>query len=527
MESRRGKLWIQPHNTIQRMKQTKLFLETWGLHSFLLPVFFVLHNYKQYYGLVSGAVAMEVFCKILAFFIIFFLLMLVTTKKLNKSLQLTTLFGFVFLFYGVIKDFFQFTLGVPFLSKYTVLLPVVFVSTILLIRLIQKKKDYRKSNLFQNTLLLVFIFIDGILFASDNSLFLKQNLLTKNERLDLDKLPIPSSKPDVYYLVFDSYPGSSFLRDYMQFDNSLLDSSLTEKGFHILKDPESNYNRTAFSIASTLNFEYLETIKDFSLITSKDYNLARLTIEKSTVPKVFRSYNYDFYNLSIFNIADLPSIYRENFLTLPEQNVLLHNTLLERLRSDLLWNLMMGKFSIRFVQKMYEVNEDEYISRMKRERGFNDTVIDSLLKIPLQKTGHPKFIYAHLYLPHPPFFYDENGKQNDFKDILPSKSLENKPLFFSYLKYTNKVILEVTSQIIQSAGKNTVIVVQSDHGYRDFNGEPPKMLFKNYSAFYFPDRNYSSLYDTMSNINTFPVIFNKYFNTKIPLQKDTTVFLAY
>jgi hypothetical protein len=29
----------------------------------------------------------------------------------------------------------------------------------------------------------------------------------------------------------------------------------------------------------------------------------------------------------------------------------------------------------------------------------------------------------------------------------------------------------------------------------------------------------------MSNINTFPILFNKYFNSKIPLQKDSCVFL--
>jgi len=30
----------------------------------------------------------------------------------------------------------------------------------------------------------------------------------------------------------------------------------------------------------------------------------------------------------------------------------------------------------------------------------------------------------------------------------------------------------------------------------------------------------------MSNINTFPVIFNKYFGTNIPQQEDTTILLS-
>jgi hypothetical protein len=81
---------------------------------------------------------------------------------------------------------------------------------------------------------------------------------------------------------------------------------------------------------------------------------------------------------------------------------------------------------------------------------------------------------------------------------------------------------------MQSSGGRALIILQSDHGFRNFEGaySHPGFFFKNYSAFYFPDRNYSALYDTMTNINTFPVIFNKYFGTNIPMQQDTTVFLS-
>lgn len=512
------------------MKQIKIFLERWGIHSFLLPVFFVLHNYKQYYGMVSSDVAIKTLLKILLIFLISFLLLLAITRNINKSLQLTTLFGAVILFYGVIKDFFQLTLHARFISRYSVLLPLVLITTIIFTRLILKTKDQKKSNLFQNMLLIVFIFMDGIiLFVSDNSFFLRQNLLTKNMYINWDSLPNPSSTPDVYYLVFDCYPGTSFLKDYMEYDNSLFNTALKEKGFYVVEDPKSNYNRTAFSISSTLNFEYLQNINSFSPISPRDYNHARLTTRESIVPKIFKHYNYTFYNLSVFDINGIPSIRRENFLTRPEQSVLLYNTLTERFKNDLLWNLITGKHAVGVVQKMFRRNEDKIISEEEGKRNFNNTIIDSLLKIPLQKTSSPKFIYAHLYLPHPPFFYDENGKSNDLKYVINEESQKNKALFLSYLKYTNKVILDIVSKIIQAPGSNALIVLQSDHGFRDFEGGPtyPQLFFKNYSAFYFPDKNYSTLYDTMSNINTFPVLFNKYFNTKIPLQQDTTVFLAY
>jgi len=512
------------------MKKTKTFLQNWGIHCFLLPVFFVLHNYNQYYGLVSGRVAIEIFLKILVIFLVFFLLLLVVIRDVNKSLQLTTLIGVIMLFYGAIKDFFQLTLHTPFISKYLVLLPLVLVATIILIRLVLKKKDFKKSNLYQNAVLIVFIVFEGVmLFDFNRVFFLPKNLLTKNASIRTDSLPVPASRPDVYYLVFDSYPGTKFLQEYMDYDNTPFNDSLMKKGFYVIKSPKSNYNRTIFSIASTLNFDYLKDIHNNTSVSPKTYNMAKLTIENAIVPKIFKHYSYTFYNLSIFDIDNSLSMRKETFLVLPEKNVLLYNTLPERLRADLLWHLLTGKNAMPAIQKLFAKNEREFATQERLKRSYNNTVIDSLLKIPLEKTAKPKFIYAHLYVPHPPFFYDENGKENDFNYVLTEESQKNKPLFLSYLRYTNKKILEIINSIILNSGDNAVVILQSDHGYRDYEGAVnfPETFFKNYSAFYFPDKNYSGIYDTISNINNFPVLFNKYFNTKIPMQPDTTISLPY
>ena len=336
------------------MKPIRSFLEQYGIHSFLLPVFFILHSYRQYYGLVDIAVAVKILGELILFFLAFFLLVLAITKNVNKSLQLMTLFGFVYLFYGVIKDFVQLTLHASFFSKYSVLLPALVIVTIILARtILKKKKDFRKINLFQNLLLIIFILIDGIaLISYDNSYFLSQNLLTKNSYFNLDSLSNPQHKPDVYFLVFDSYPGTLFLKDYMQYDNSPFNEALQNKGFRVLANPKSNYNRSAFSISATLNFEYLRKIKNFQRITPKEYTDATFTVEHSLVPKFFKHYNYQFYNLSIFDIDNVPSLHPEDFLTLPERNVLLYNTLSERLKRDLVWNLIVGKYAVPFVQEM-------------------------------------------------------------------------------------------------------------------------------------------------------------------------------
>ena len=283
-----------------------------------------------------------------------------------------------------------------------------------------------------------------------------------------------------------------------------------------------------FLYQSTLNFEYLKKIKEFlNPSHQKNTRMPLLPLNTHWYQRSSSTITISFINLSIFDIDNAPSLHPEDFLTLPERDVLLYNTLSERLKRDLLWNLKVGKYAVPFIQEMEKRKQDNLTREQIKKRDFNNIAIDSLMKIPLQETSSPKFIYAHIYLPHPPFFYDETGSENELKTILNEKSQESRSLFLSYLKYTNNVAIKIIDRIMQSSRGRAIIILQSDHGFRNFEGAAsrPRLSFKNYSAFYFPDRNYSALYDTMSNINTFPVIFNKYFGTNNSIQQDTTVFL--
>ncbi|HTE10690.1 MAG TPA: sulfatase-like hydrolase/transferase [Chitinophagaceae bacterium] len=512
------------------MVQIKRKLEQFGAHSFLLPVFFVLHNYLQYAGLVSGAAAVKVLVEIEFIFIVSFIILLLITRNVQRSAQITTLLGFIALFYGVIKDFFSDTLHFPFMARYRLLLPVIIIVSLLLIVRISRKKDFSKPNRFQNILLLLFLFTEVILLlCSGTGVYRQRNQLVKNNILTPANLPVITGQPDVYFLVFDSYPGTDFMHAYLQYNNAL-DSMLTSKGFYVVSHPKSNYNRTALSMAATLNFEFLQNIPDQSNLEPKHYNQASLSIAHAAAIAVFIHNGYQVYNLSVFDLEQQPSMFKENFLVLPEEKMLLYNTLAERFQLDVLWNFhlpLQGNTGRTDAKKRRY--QDLFTKESIKKRDFNNKLIDSLPKISLQDGGKPKFIYAHFYLPHPPFFYNRNGDALTLKISDVEQSMEQTASFISYLEYTNKVILKLVKSILRDPQKEPVIIVQSDHGYRDFKKSlvNPGQYFKNYSAFYFPDKNYSTLYDTLSNINTFPVIFNKYFKTNIPLQKDTSVFTGY
>ena len=66
----------------------------------------------------------------------------------------------------------------------------------------------------------------------------------------------------------------------------------------------------------------------------------------------------------------------------------------------------------------------------------------------------------------------------------------------------------------------------SDHGYRYIkDGGAYSWFFNNQNAVYFPDGDYSLMYDSISNVNQFRVVFNKLFRLNLPLLKDSVIFL--
>jgi DNA-directed RNA polymerase alpha subunit len=96
------------------------------------------------------------------------------------------------------------------------------------------------------------------------------------------------------------------------------------------------------------------------------------------------------------------------------------------------------------------------------------------------------------------------------------------------LKYTNIMIKDLVATLQKEAKRPRIIIVASDHGYRNFNSKDnlsKDVEFKNLEAFYFPGRDYSRLHESISSVNTFRVIVDQYFGHRLPKLEDTSFYL--
>jgi hypothetical protein len=140
----------------------------------------------------------------------------------------------------------------------------------------------------------------------------------------------------------------------------------------------------------------------------------------------------------------------------------------------------------------------------------------------------PRFVYSHILLPHPPFLFGPEGEE--ICQGMDGNNWENKGAYINQLAFTNKKTREVVDRILSESARPPIIIIQSDHGpftsmTKDEEVQIDRM--RNFEAYYLPDNGSEELYETVSPVNSFRIIFNRYFNASYPLLKDDSYYSSY
>jgi Sulfatase len=293
------------------------------------------------------------------------------------------------------------------------------------------------------------------------------------------------------------------------FDNSAFENQLRQRGFHFVENSFSNYNYTAFSVASTLNMSYLNDIKGQNS-DRQDMKTCFDTINNNAVKSFLEQTGYRFYNYSLFDFDGQPSEATPAFLPTKTKPII-SQTFLYRVQRDLWYHIVTDLKSESSYRKLL------YMTGKNNKRLYELT-----RQTAIQKKTEPKFVYTHLVMPHYPYYSDSTGKERPFEKITDANATDT-AAFISYLKYANKKLLELTDTIIQSSLTAPIIILLSDHGFREFGfNTEMKYHFSTLNAILLPEKNYTGFYNGMSHVNLFRVLLNTQFRQNLPLLKDST-----
>ena len=101
------------------------------------------------------------------------------------------------------------------------------------------------------------------------------------------------------------------------------------------------------------------------------------------------------------------------------------------------------------------------------------------------------------------------------------------------LSFINKRVIDSIDAILSRSTNPPVIILQGDHGpsamldYNSLENTNLKERMSILNAYYFPPNFPKELYDTISPVNTFRIIFNHYFGTNFKLLNDKNYFTTW
>jgi hypothetical protein len=314
---------------------------------------------------------------------------------------------------------------------------------------------------------------------------------------------------NIYLLLFDEYASSASLEKDWGFDNSAMDSFLTSRGFFINADSRSNYNLTLFSMASLLHMDYVQgPVAEVSVVRRPDNQRCIAAIADSRVVQVLGRAGYALRNYSIFDVGGQPKQELTDFI-IDNTKLITVNTFFNLLQRDYL----------PYLRYRQQLKKDPAYREpaFYRTDEYNNEGVRTVLKEAMLKGTSPKFVYAHFMMPHSDFYYDANDRLMSAARIRSVSDAEA-PRYYGYnVHHANKKLRQMVDTI-QGHDPDATIIVLGDHGYRLHNGEGPHPEhFRNMSAIYFPDRAYSSIPDSLTNVNVFRVVLNKVCGTRYPI----------
>lgn len=309
-----------------------------------------------------------------------------------------------------------------------------------------------------------------------------------------------SDRPDVFFIVLDSYTSSESLLKHWGFDNSPFESELRKRGLQVLPEARSNYRSTPATIGSMFLMNYLQRVDgpDPGLYENDPDGLTHL-IQAGRVPAIFKSLGYKIINLSLFDVGTT----RRHYTFIFENNY----SIAGFLRHTAWFRFAVARANMGLWKEIADINLG---------------IFDALAKTPPSAPGEPAFVYAHVMMPHPPFSFDHTGRR--LGNHLPLDLNERQAAYLEQLRYVNGLVLATLDRILARSAKRPVIILQGDHGYR-FIAEPigTEECFTILNAVSLPDGVAVPIPPGLTPVNTFRFIFNACFGTSYPLLEDRVI----
>jgi hypothetical protein len=311
-------------------------------------------------------------------------------------------------------------------------------------------------------------------------------------------------KRDVYWLVFDRYGSDRSLELMYGVENDLT-PWLRERGFTVLSDSHANYVKSALSMATTLELTHLEEVARLMGPDSTDFGPPYASLQESRTVRQFKALGYRYHHVGswwsptrVSRTADVN-----------------HN--LDDV-SDFTAGLLDSSV-VPTIQRLLGGGRRTPLEARHYEHALHGlAALESLRDEP-----GPKFVLAHVLLPHPPYVFDRDGR---FIPEEEANALTVPERWERQLAYTNERLRTLLGGLLAlPPEERPIIILQADEGpwidpylrdsrsydWSTASADELEIKFGIMNAWYLPGAEDLALDPAMTSINTFSTLFSRYF----------------
>ena len=334
--------------------------------------------------------------------------------------------------------------------------------------------------------------------------------------------------PDIYYIILDGYGRQDMLAEYYGYDNSAFLQWLSEAGFVVAQKSQSNYAQTELSLASSLNMDYLQSLRDDFREDSTDRSMLWPMISGSAFRRVLEGIGYQIVAFETgFNwtqVEDADFYITRNTGVIGEFYAFGQMNAFEALLFQNSAFLIMTDAAI----VLPKIFTPDFQAPLRDHRERILFVLDKLNETPTIKS--PKFTFVHLVVPHAPFVFapDDDVILPKFFTLADTEELKDDVSYIAgyinQVEFINHEMQSVLSTILADSTMPPIIILQGDHGPGRFSASGRMAIL---NAYYLPDRPNSLIFEKISPVNTFRIVLNEYFGADYALLEDISYFSTY
>ena len=283
----------------------------------------------------------------------------------------------------------------------------------------------------------------------------------------------------------------------------------------------SNYAYTMLSLASSLNMEYVNYLSDTIGAGSIDNRATYPLIQDNRVGRLLQSIGYRYVQIGSKYTGTNSSQIADEILSFWAGN-----------EQDQFNSLLFATTVAHPLLKDFSPFADDYEAN-------RSAILFPFDEIPrLGNRSQPVFVFAHIVSPHPPYVFGADGEYVSEPEGGPSLE-ETQIKYLNQLIFINGKVKELIDIILEQSRVQPIIILQSDHGWAWSIGwqQAPNTpldetfdkheIFGVLNAYYLPDNGTQLLYESISLVNTFRVVFKTYFGADLELLNDVSYFSDY